>query len=57
MKLKSEETRELFEDNEFIAGPAVLTNDIEGQPIVINYMGKTAHVTRAEIEWLRPKVG
>ena len=47
---------ELFEDAEFAAGPAVLTDDVEGQTIVINYMGKT-HVRRAEIEWLRPRVG
>ena len=47
---------ELFEDTEFVAGPAVLTDDVEGQTIVINYMGKT-HVRRAEIEWLRPRVG
>ena len=39
----------LLEDTEFVAGPAV-------QTIVINYMGKT-HVRRAEIEWLRPRVG
>ena len=46
---------ELFEDTEFVAGPAVLTADVEGQNTVINYMGKT-HVRRAEIEWLRPRV-
>ena len=46
---------ELFEDTEFVAGPAVLTDDAEGLDIVINYMGKT-HVRRVEIEWLRPRV-
>ena len=55
IKAKYKETGELFEDNEFVAGPAVLTNDAEGQTIVINYLGKR-HVRRAEIEWLRPGV-
>ena len=55
IKAKYKETGELFEDDEFVAGPAVLTNDAEGQTIVINYLGKR-HVRRAEIEWLRPGV-
>ena len=32
---------ELFQDTEFVSCPAVLTADVEGQDIVINYMGKT----------------
>ena len=56
IKEKYLETGELFEDDEFVAGPAVLTDDAEGQTIVINYLGKR-HVRRAEIEWLRPGVG
>ena len=55
IKEKCESTGELFEDDEFVAGPGVLTNDIEGQTIVINYLGKK-HVRRAEIDWLRPGV-
>ena len=55
IKTRYKETGELFEDDEFVAGPAVLTNDAEGQTIVINYLGKR-HVRRAEIEWLRPGV-
>ena len=55
IRRKNKDDGEPFEDVEFVAGPAVLTNDAEGQTIKINYMGKT-HVRRTEIEWLRPVV-
>ena len=48
-------TKELFEDSEFVAGPNILTNDAEGSTIKINYMGQT-YIRRTEIEWLRPHV-
>ena len=48
-------TRELFEDSEFLAGPNILTNDADDSTIKINYLGQT-FIRRTEIEWLRPHV-
>ena len=51
---------ELFEDEEFVPGDEILTNDIQGKTIRINYMGKTRYIVsprkKEEIKWLRPKV-
>ena len=55
IKAKFEETGHLFEDDEFVVGPAVLPNDANDKTIVINYLGKK-HIRRSEIEWLRPRV-
>ena len=56
-KIKSSflNSRKLFEDDEFVPSDAILTNDLHGKTIKINYMGKT-HVIEKEIKWLRPKV-
>ena len=50
----------LFEDEEFVPSNDILTNDIQGKTIRINYMGKTHDIfkprKKSEIKWLRPKV-
>ena len=55
IKTKYEQNRDLYKDDEFVADPEVLTNDVESRTIVINYMGRK-HVRKAEISWLRPWV-